>query len=205
MPCNRRPAYKHRLRHTFEVSEHSPMIEAIIGLIGVVLGFGLSTGYQELKDRRQRKNHKGAVMEELRANLHMIPQKRQTISNMINELQQGQMLPGPAVHFSRVFFENCFPSVASSLTVTERNSFHLLYEYFRVVDWLLDTYADRILEVTATEEVHNRIQVALAMLGDLKNLLAIIEDLAQMHLSGKPKDVFRSEEDYLKLTQARYN
>jgi hypothetical protein len=87
-------------------------------------------------------------MEELRANLHMIPQKRETISNMMNELQQARMLPGAAVHFSRTFFENCFPSVASRLTIRERNSFHLLYEYFRVVDWVLGTYADRILEVT---------------------------------------------------------
>ena len=180
------------------------MIEAIIGLIGVILGFGLSAGYQELKEGRERKKHEGALMEELRANLHMIPQKRQTISNMINELQQGRMLPGPAVRFPKTFFENCFPSVAPHLTVRERNSFHLLYEYFRVVDWLLDNYADRILEVTATEEVHSRIEVALAMLGDLKNLLSVTEDLAQLHLSGKPKDVFRSEEEYRKLAQTRY-
>jgi len=60
---------------------------------------------------------------------------------------------------------------------------------------LPDTYADRILAVTATEEVHNRIQVALAMLGDLKNLLSVTEHFPQMHVSGDPRDVFHSEED----------
>jgi hypothetical protein len=71
------------------------VIEAIIGLIGVVLGFGLSTGYQELKERRERKKHKAALMEELRANLHMIPQKRQTITNVWLHQKTGGGSPNP--------------------------------------------------------------------------------------------------------------
>ncbi len=114
-------------------------MEGIIGLLGVILGFGLGVGYQELKERRERKRNQGALLEELRANLHMIPQKRDTINNIIGELQQGRLLPGPAVHFSRVFFESYFPSVAPHLSVKERNSFHLLYQYFRVVDGCLIT------------------------------------------------------------------
>lgn len=85
------------------------MIEAIIGLIGVVLGFGLSAEYQELKEGRERKKHKGALIEELRANLHMIPQKRQTISNMMNELQQGRMLLGLLYIFQERFSKTVSP------------------------------------------------------------------------------------------------
>ena len=47
------------------------MIEALIGLAGVVLGFGLSIVYQELKQRRERRKLKAALLEELRANLHI--------------------------------------------------------------------------------------------------------------------------------------
>ena len=89
------------------------MIEAIIGLIGVVLGFGLSAEYQELKEGRERKKHKGALIEELRANLHMIPQKRQTISNMMNELQQGRMLLGLLYIFQERFSKTVSPSPAA--------------------------------------------------------------------------------------------
>ncbi len=43
------------------------MFEAIIGIVGVFLGFGLAVGYQEYKELRARKQVKDALLIELRS------------------------------------------------------------------------------------------------------------------------------------------
>lgn len=184
------------------------MSEALIGLasvvLGVVLGFGLSVGYQECKERRERKKLKGALIEELRANLQMLPQKRDNVQQIIAHLKKDRLLPGRSVRFLTVFYDAHFPSLFPDLSVKERNSLHLLYEYFRAVDWLMQTYTDRIVETMGTEKIHDYVQLYLAMMGDIQQLLGLTEKLAAKHLEGKPEDVFHSDEDYVKLVQAKH-
>lgn len=57
---------------------------AIIGLIGVVLGVFLGAGYEEWKSRRNRKTLKEALIEELRSNLQMVPQKKDIVEQIIS-------------------------------------------------------------------------------------------------------------------------
>ncbi len=181
------------------------MIEVLIGLagvvLGVVLGFGLNVGYQEFKERRERKKLKGALLEELRANLNMLPQKRDNVGQIVANLNKDRLLPGKSVRFLTVFYDAHFPSVFPYLSVKERNSLHLLYEYFHVVDSLMETYADRIVETMGTEKVHDYVQLNLAMMGDIQQLLGLTEKLAAKHLDGKPEDVFYSEKDTISISE----
>lgn len=88
--------------------------------------------------------------------------------------------------------------VAPYLSVKERNSLHLIYEYFRVVDSLMETYTREITEVLDTDEIDFRIQVAKTMMSDLIKRLTVTEDLKD-HLKGEPKDVFHVEKDHAEL------
>ena len=81
---------------------------------------------------------------------------------------------------------------------------HLLYEYFRVVDRLLESYVDRIFESMGTGKANDYIRLYLAMMNDILKLLNLVEKLITKHLEGKPEDVFYSGEDYVKLIQAKY-
>ena len=180
------------------------MSEAVFGLIGVALGFGLGVGYEEWKLRQKRKEMKTGLLEELRANLYMVPQKRDIVQQIISQLSKGRLLPGISVRFLTVFYEAHFSSIFSELSVKERNSLHLLYEYFRVVDRLLETYADRIVESIGTEKADDYVKLYLAMMNDIIKLLNLVEKLITKHLEGKPEDVFYSGEDYVKLIQAKY-
>ena len=178
---------------------------AIIGLIGVVLGVFLGAGYEEWKTRRNRKILKGALIEELRSNLQMVPQKKDIVEQIINQLNKGKLLPGSGARFIRIFYENHFPSIFPDLNVKERNSFHILYEYFRIVDWLLESYSERIVESMGTERVNEYVRLYLAMMEDILKLLNLTEELITKHLGGKPEDVLYSGEDHVKLIQARYS
>ena len=177
---------------------------AIIGLIGVVLGVCLGAGYQEWKSWQNRKKLKTALLEELRANLQMIPQKRDIVEQIITKLNDNKLLPGSCARFIRVFYKTYFPSIFPDLSVKERNSFHILYEYFRIVDWLLDNYSERIVESMGTERVDVYIKLYLAMMKDIMNLLNRTGKLITKHLEGKPEDVLYSGEDHIKLIQVKY-
>lgn len=177
---------------------------AIIGLIGVVLGVCLGAGYEEWKSRRNRKILKEALIEELRSNLQMVPQKRDIVEQIISQLNKNKLLPGSGARFIRVFYETHFPSIFPALSIKERNSFHILYEYFRIVDWLLENYSERIVESMGTERINDYIRLYFAMMKDILNLLNLTEKLITKHLEGNPEDVLYSGEDHVKLIQAKY-
>jgi hypothetical protein len=181
------------------------MSAAIIGLIGVILGFCLSAGYEEWKTWRNRKEMKTGLLEELRANLYMIPQKRDILQKIISQLSEGRLLPGASVRFLQVFYETHLPSIFHHLDIQERNSLHVLYEYFRIIDWLLETYADRIVEAMGTEKVNDCIRLYSAMMSDALDTLNLAEKLIKKHLDGKPEDVLlTAEKEYIKVINAKY-
>lgn len=181
------------------------IIGAIIGLIGVVLGFCLNVGYQEWKVWKNRKKMKAGLLEELRANLYMIPQKRDILQKIILQLSRGRLLPGAGVRFLRVFYETNFSSIFPHLDIQERNSFHILYEYFRTIDWLLETYADRIVKAMGTEKVNDYITLYSAMMSDVLAVLNLTEELVKKHLEGKPEDVlYTAKKEYIKVISAKY-
>jgi len=177
----------------------------IIGLIGVVLGFCLSAGYEQWKSWQNRKKMKAGLLEELRANLYMVSQKRDILEKIASQLSEGRLLPGASVRFLRVFYETHFSSIFPHLDVKERNSFHILYEYFRTIDWLLETYADRIVEAMGTEKVKDYVSLYSAMMSDALAVLNLAEELVKKHLEGKPEDVlYMAEKEYIKVISAKY-
>ncbi len=180
------------------------MLEAAIGLVGVLLGFGLGAGYEEFKERRNRKRYRAAIAAELKSNLHTIPQKLDTIQNMLAALKRGELLPGPAVRFSRTSYDEHFPALAAHLTDRERNSLHLIYEYFRVTDHILDTFGSDVAQALGTDQAEARAALATAMLSDLPNLLSLTEMLLQEHIAGKPRDVYHLDKSYSDVKQIQF-
>ena len=180
------------------------MLEALIGLTGVALGFGLGAGYDVFKEWRNQKLYRSAIDAELKSNLYSIPQKQNTIRNMLSALEAGDLLPGPAVRFSRSCYDQYYPSVAVHLSHLERNSLFLLHEYFRVVDHLLDTFASDVAQALGTEQLNDRIDFAKALLGDLPNLLTEAESLLQEHISGSPRDVYLIGKAYSDIKKLQF-
>lgn len=180
------------------------MLEAVIGLVGVLLGFGLGAGYEEFKERRNRKRYAAAVNAELKSNLHTIPQKLDTINNMVAALDRGELMPGPAVRFSRSAYDAHLPTLASHLGDIERNSLHLIYEYFRVTDHLLDNFASDVGQALGTEQVHARVSLAKTMLSELPYLLDLTASLTEQHLAGTPRNVYHLDLSYDEVRQIHF-
>lgn len=178
------------------------MAEAIIGLVGVVLGVALSTGYERWQAAKHRKELKAGLYEELRANLLMVPQKQNVVQQILSHLEENRMLPGNSVHFISVFYKAHFSAIFPDLSIKERNSFHVLYEYFRVIDSCLDNYSERLMESMGTEKVDNYIRLYKAMMADILTLLDVSQTLAKRHLHGNPEDVLYSGDEFLKVIGA---
>jgi hypothetical protein len=95
-------------------------------------------------------------------------------------------------------------AVLPELTLKERNSLHILYEYFRVVDMILDGYADRIMEARGTEKIKDYVELYMNMFQDILSLLDVAERLATNHLQGNPDDVLYSDVAYSRLGEIKY-
>src|SRR5437867_2578526 len=109
------------------------MSEGVIGLCGVDLGFILAAGYQEYKDWRHRQKVRKQLLQELRANLSMLPEKRRTLEAMLESLKNTQLLSGESVRFCSDIYGSLYPSVCEHFSIEERNSLHVIHEYLRVV------------------------------------------------------------------------
>lgn len=72
------------------------------------------------------------------------------------------------------------------------------------MDWLLESYSERIVESMGTKRVIEYIRLYSAMMEDILNLLNLAEKLITNHLAGNPEDVLYSEVDHVKLIQAKY-
>jgi hypothetical protein len=176
----------------------------MFGLIGVFVGFVLAFGGQELKEWLQRRAMRAALLAELKSNLHMLPQKRAIVRQIIENLSARRLLPGDSVRFSTAIYEAHYPTLSWRYSDLERNSLHVIYEYFRTVDSTLAGYSDHIAESLQSERLNDIIGIQKAKMTDIANLLGVAEGLISKHLAGGPADVLYLAKDYKEIKDAQF-
>ena len=180
------------------------MFDKYLGLIGVFVGFTLAVGFQEMKGWLQRMAMKQSLLGELRSNLYMLPQKRDIIRQIRENLLSGRLLPGDSVCFSTVIYETHFPTLAWRYSDRERNSFHVIYEYLRTIDSTLVGYAEQIVHALHSAALKDIIGIQLKKMKDIADLLNVTEKLISDHLAGNPADVLHLAEDYKSIKDAKF-
>ena len=68
-------------------------------ILGVLVGFILSVGYNELKQWIKRNRLKSQLSEELKANLHSSQQRKSSLKSAIKNLESAEVLPLESVSF----------------------------------------------------------------------------------------------------------
>ena len=163
------------------------IISSVVSVICVFIGFVLVAVWEKYREWDNRHTLKRQLLEELRANLHMISKKRLIIQSAINSLRAGNLVSGECVAFCTTMYNNHYPSICEHFTLIERNSLHVIYEHFRVIDTMLSNYAEQVVQsIIAQKPMYGR---AIAELGDLLQNMSILEGLVTKHLAGKPEDV----------------
>ncbi len=168
--------------------------DGVIGLVGVALGFVLSSGYQECKERRERRRLHKELLNELRANLYLIPLKKDIIQKMITALNASNILPGDGVGFCMELFSNHYGEICQYMSIKERNSIHVIYDYLKTIDTTMGKCADDLMENVETPALRHYMSMYRAKLPDLLTSLDTAKDMIDLHLAGKPDDVFNMDE-----------
>jgi hypothetical protein len=128
------------------------LLGALIGLCGVAIGFGLNAWRDSYKDKKRIQRTANQIREELRANLAMLPDKRDVVQQIVTPLRHNEVLPGEGVHFMWGFYTEHFDEMSPHISELERNSLHVIYEYLRVVDETLSSYDSEIESVITTAQ-----------------------------------------------------
>ncbi len=179
---------------------HKLPLEAIIGLmgglLGVGLGFGLTAGYDLWKEARKAKTIKEALLKELLTNLHTIPFKRDIISKMTAALNRAEVLPGESVPFSSSIYDSHISSFTAKVNALERNSLHVIYSSLKQIDSMMAEYHRSIMGAINSESFDDVVEMERANLRSIVLQLGVVEKLMSKHLAGTPEDVLYIEVPY---------
>lgn len=173
------------------------MAESIFALVGVILGVGLSAGWETWKERRKRAEAKRSVRGELALNLAMIAPKKDILANAHQEIALGSLTPTKTVHFSTVFHDLHLDTIYSELTDLEAQSLHFIRDHIRVIDATMDSLFDDLkadLDRKSPEEVA---RLYLGLVDNLVSAMDRLEELLRKHLSGTPVAVIDRANQYL--------
>lgn len=171
-------------------------MDALFGIIGVILGFLLGAFYQEFRERKTRKRLCAQLREELKANMYAIPQKKATIRSMLLELKARRILPGESVPFCDAIFAHHYPTVAPFFSQKERNILHVVYAKLATVDRTMTAF-DSAATAAGSGDAQERVKISFEhKLGDLLSALDEQENLMKSFFANDPIDVFHMDMMY---------
>jgi hypothetical protein len=177
-------------------------MDALFGIIGVILGFLLGAFYQEFREKDTRKRLCAQLREELKANMYAIPHRKATIRSMLLALKERRILPGESVPFCDAIFAHHYQTVAPFLSQKERNILQVVYANLAAVDRTMAAFEPAVT-AAGSGDAQERVMIAFAhKLGDLLPALDEQENLMKSFCANDPIDVFHMDMAYEDLKRA---
>ena len=167
---------------------------AFIGVLGVLFGFILTAGWEAWKEHRKRKQMVSQIPAELKANLHMIEQKRDTLTQIINHLKNRKVLTGIGVGFITTFYDTHIHQLYPYYSAKERNSLHLIYQSLKTINLIMHTFEQELIQHLALKLIDDPYDHYVTRMTELLNAMNRTEKLIGRHLDGDPVDVLYIEE-----------
>ncbi len=136
------------------------------------------------------------IIEELESNFHEIHQKKDHIKKIISNLNQNKILPGQSVDFITTFYKSYLKDLYPYLSGKERNSLHVIYQYFNLTDKMMKSFESDILNFLSLKimKTSNEVyQMFARRFTELLTMLENAENLIARHLEKNPVDVFYAD------------
>ena len=165
-----------------------------IGIIGVVVGFGLGEVSRFIRGLLRIKKLKALIEDELKAIKYQIPQKRDIIKKMLDAIANRELLGGSSVRFLDAGYRTYFVDINEHLTPKQRNCIHVIYERLSNIDSVLFSFEDEFRSALNDPAVTNPYYASTARLKDCLASLEVISKLIEGYLDGSPEDVFYIEQ-----------
>ena len=165
-----------------------------IGIIGMVVGFGLGEVSRWIHGLLRTRKLKALIEDELEAIKYQIRDKRDIIKQILNALANSQILGGSSVKFLDAGYRTYFFEINEHLTLLQRNCIHVIYERLNNIDGVLFAFEDEFRSASKDPVVSDAYEKAIANLTDCKDSLNVIRKLIDSYLDGSPIDVFYIEQ-----------
>ena len=163
----------------------------VIGtVLGVVLGFFLNVAYSYIVKNLHVRKLKQSLQDECRSLLTQIPQLTDIFEQCVDNLNQGKILPGPAVRSLSTVYRSTITDIYPFLSIKERNLLHVVYERLRVGDEILENYVSLLSRELQENLIKDPIQGWIVRMNNQLDSYEIIIDLLKSYLNHSAKDVF---------------
>ena len=165
----------------------------LISLVSIIVGFLINTAWQSYKENKNRKEKTKQILEELKTNFHAIHQKKDHIQKIIKNLENKKILSGMSVYFVDTYYSTYLKNLYPFLSAIERNSLHVIYQYFKLTDQLMSNFENDILKFLSLNVIQDKESIYTLFIDRFKELFQILtktEELIERYLNGNPIDVF---------------
>lgn len=163
----------------------------IIGtVLGVVLGFFLNVAHSYYLRRKRICDLKKALRDECKSLVSQLPQLVDIYEQCVQKLNQGKILPGPAVSSLSTVYRSTISEIYPYLSLKERNLLHVVYERLRVGDEILQNYVSILSRELQEPLIKDPIQGWIVRMNDQIDSYRIIEGLLKSYINKEPIDVF---------------
>jgi len=165
-------------------------MEKYIGLIGVFLGFLLSQFATTWRDLWKAREAVKLIKEEVKANLAVLPERRDVVVKVFVELEKKRVLPAQGVPFLTESYKYNLHLAYSTLSPIERDSLHVFYERLRLADSYLANFEAELLKHLDLKLIDDPYSMFAIRMKEILESFDVIETLGKEFLAGKPVDVF---------------
>ena len=166
-------------------------MEAVAGLVGVILGFLLSEISSLCKERMKIASYKRAITAELQSLKGQIPQIKDICRQALTELGKQSFLPPLGVPAVTQAYDNFGAKVQKHLSPLERNCLHIIYGRLKVCDKVLAELENDFRLALAEKVIDDPFLAFSDKIKDIYGSYDIVLSLIDSYLNNNPIDVFK--------------
>jgi hypothetical protein len=161
-------------------------------LAAVVVGFMLGEGSRYIREKLRIWRLKRTIRKELKSIKFQIPQKKDILSQLVDNLKKKALLPGLSVPIVSVGYNEMIKDLYDHLSSLQRNCLHVIYERVRIADKVLGSFKDDFLAAAKGGLLSDPWKAFTDQFEEIDKSYDVVLDLIDSYLSGIPIDVFDS-------------
>lgn len=188
---------------TLVSSGDSTLIKAVLPLVGVFVGFTIGELSRILRERSRRTRLCKQIRDELKTNLHFIPQKKDILQKSLRAMQSAEILDTNSIPFCDTIYEGHYSEIAPFLSALERNVIHVIYHGQGIIQKCMDGYEPELRSQESVKQIA-LMNIFRIKFQDLVKQLGTQELLIKSVLDGSPIDVAHLGMDYAELKKSGF-
>ena len=166
------------------------MVSALIGLLGVVLGFGMNEINQMIKKKKRIRHLKIILEKDMKSTLAQIEKKKELMGTILEMLEKRRVHTGRPVRSVMLRDQTIVDELYEYLAEKERNCLHVTMEYLSTADEFLCNFASNIERDIENNRYPDPFDMYASKFRTTQGTYERTEKLINSFLNKDPIDVF---------------